>query len=151
EWAAAPPFVRSAVAVRPALSRPAVDRDFLRFALHLDRIQGLDLGRLLELLEEWLRNQDLVRAGAGAEPRRGVHGVADHRILEPAFRPDVAREDLAEIDADPDAELGAPLVLPLGVQLLARAQLAECAGHGALGIILVDEGRAPERHDRVAT
>src|SRR2546422_11689965 len=65
-----------------------------------------------------LRDQDLVRPGARAESRRGVYRVADHRVFQPAVRPDVAGEHLPEVDPDPDAELRAALLLPLRVEPL---------------------------------
>ncbi len=54
---------RPARAVRPSLPFHPVDLHPLRLPLHLHRLQGFDRGRVLELLVERLRNQDLVGAG----------------------------------------------------------------------------------------
>src|SRR2546421_7726975 len=97
---------------------PIVDRDLLRLSLDLNRVERLDIRGPLQLREERLRDQDLVRPGARAESRRGVHRVADHRVFQPAVRPDVAGEHLPEVDPDPDAELRAALLLPLRVEPL---------------------------------
>src|SRR5712691_13490604 len=95
-----------------------VDRDLLRFPLDLNRVERLDVRGPLQLLEERLRDQDLVWPGTRAEAGRGVHRVADHGVFQPAVRPDVADEHLPEVDPDPDAELLAPLLFPLRVEPL---------------------------------
>src|SRR6266571_294173 len=116
----------------------------LRLALEV-----LDRRGLLQLLVERLRDEDLVGPRGVAEALGGIHCITDHGILEPPIRADVAREYFAEVDADPDAELGATLLFPLRVELLERCQLIERAAHGAVGVVLVHHGRAPQRHDRV--
>src|SRR5439155_24538606 len=116
DGAAAASRARAARAVRGDLPLHPVDRDLLRFPLDLNRLEGLDSRGLLQLLEEPLRDQDLVRAGARAEAGRGVHGVSDHGVLQPAVRADVAGEHLSEVDPDPDAELGATLLLPFRIE-----------------------------------
>src|SRR5207247_9943906 len=103
---------RAGRALRRALPLYSVDRQLVRLSFYLERLQGLDPGRLLERLVERLRDQDLVRARDRAQAARDVHRVADHGVLQPAVRADVAREHLAEVDADPDAQLGPALRLP---------------------------------------
>jgi hypothetical protein len=49
-----------------------------------------------------LSDQDLSGARFGAEPRRRVHRVSNHCVLQPAITAYVPREDLAE--ADPHAD-----------------------------------------------
>src|SRR5207245_8726314 len=120
---AAPARARAARALRPALPLHPINRDLLRLPFDLDRLQGLDLGWLLQLLVERLGDQNLVGAGAGAQPAGGVDGIADHGVLESAVRADVAREHLAEVDPDADAELRSPLVVPLAVELLERPEV----------------------------
>src|SRR5437867_494799 len=143
---------RGAEGARRRLTLPLhpVDRDLLGFPLDLNRVERLDIRGPLQLREERLRNQDLVRPGARAESRRGGHRVADHRVFQPAVRPDVAGEHLPEVDPDPNAELRAALLLPLRLEPLQGLELIERAVHGAIGVVFVRHGRAPQRHDRIA-
>src|SRR5438034_11119139 len=63
---------RGAEGARRRLTLPfhPVDRELLRFPLDLNRVERLDLRGPLQLREERLRDQDLVRPGARAESRR---------------------------------------------------------------------------------
>src|SRR5207249_8152478 len=127
DGAAAAARARPAGALRGVLPLHPVDRDLLRLPFDLDRLEGIDLRGLLQLLVEGLRDENLVGPRGVAEALGGIHRIADHGILEPPIRADVPREYFAEVDADPDGELRAALLLPLRVELLERCQLIERA------------------------
>src|SRR5258705_6292010 len=104
-------------------------------------------------LSDWssdVCSSDLVCPRFSAEPVRGVHGVPDDGVLEPAIGPDVSGEYLAEVDCDSDLDLGTPLLLPLGVELFQLCELIDGTAHRAVGVVFVRDRRAPQRHDRVA-
>src|SRR5207237_9162864 len=89
-----------------------IDRHFLRFSLHLNRLERLDGRLLLELLVKRLGDEDLVRAGLAAQPVGGVHRVADHGVFESPVGADVAGTHFAEIHRDPNLHLRAALRTP---------------------------------------
>ena len=52
-----------------------------------------------------LCHEDASGFGLGAQPGGEVNRIAVDRVMEPALRPDVARDHLAGVDADPHAHL----------------------------------------------
>ena len=82
--------------------------------------------------------------GRGLEPRGDVHGVADDRVAVA----DRAGEHLARVHAHAQREVDA--VGEARVDLRHRVLHAEPGAHGALGVVLVRDRRAEDRHHVVA-
>ena len=85
------------------------------------------------------------------QPRRGVHGVTESRVLHPAPGADRADDDGTGLDADTHAEpLHPPGVLDLAGVLGDLLDDPQRRAHRALGIVLVGRRGTEERQDAVA-
>jgi hypothetical protein len=89
-------------------------------------------------------HEHLAGLGGGLQPRRHVHGVAHRRVL--AARPQGADEHLAAVDADAHAHGHADL----GAVHRQRRLHLEGGAHGSLGVVLMGDRGAEQRHDLVA-
>src|SRR5512132_251721 len=95
----------------------AVHLDRLLTALHLPRPDRLARDARSRGYRGGARD-DLAALGLALQALSDVHGIADHRVLEPATAADRAGHDLSGVHADPDVQavdrVGPPA---LGVQL----------------------------------
>ena len=97
-----------------------------------------------------LADQDRAGCGGGLEASGDVHGVADDGVLDhPA---DLARSgnDLAGLDADPQAQREAVRPLQLLVEPFEGALHRQRRAQGTGRIVLVGDRRAEQDHDGVA-
>ena len=140
-------------AVMPLQGLCCVDRDepicgdTLRFSLGIDGIDRFDLHCVPHEPVGRLAEQDFVGRRRLLQTSRGVHDVSGD---EPLARCRVARHDLAGVDAGPVPNRDAPAPLELGVQLGQCVPHVGCGPHGTEGVVLVQQGKAEHRHDRVA-
>ena len=116
-----------------ALQGEGVDR------LHADRVLHEPMGRAAE--------QHLAGAGRLLEAGRHVHGVARHEPLSGAR---VARDHLAGVHPDPDADLDAVIRAQLFVQRVEGTLHAVGGPHRAERVVLVEPRDAEDRHHGVA-
>ena len=95
-------------------------------------------------------DDDLPRPGEREESRREVRGVADGRVVHAEVRADGADHDEARVDAHPHAELDA-VRSPHFIGQRAELPLdRERSAQGAMGVVLVRDRRAEQRHHAVA-
>src|SRR5690606_18284498 len=80
------------------------DLEGLGLALDLRRRELDDLEMVSHRAEGVLADDDLTRVGDRAQARAGVHGIADHGVLERLAAAEVARDALASVDADADGD-----------------------------------------------
>ncbi len=94
---------------------------------------------------------DLHRAGLGGllHPRGDVHGVAHRGVLQAQIRAHLADHDLARVDADSDVQIQAALGCHLRSVGRDRLHDVQPRGDRALRIVLVRDGGAEEREDRI--
>jgi hypothetical protein len=119
----------------------------LRLPLCLHRLRLGVLDRMARGAVCLLADEHPVHGRTRLDARRGVHHVAGGHPL-PLARPRVERDErLAGIDAGADVQVE-PLVRL--VQLANRVADRQRRPHGALGIVLVRDGRPEQRHHRVA-
>ena len=85
----------------------------------------------------------MARLGHRLQPLRGVHHVAHRRRV--AARSHRADEDLARVDADPDAHRHGEIGTHAGKRLVHPERGADCP----LGVVLVSDGRTEEGDDLV--
>src|ERR1019366_1155439 len=120
------------------------------FSLERSRLDLFELEARAQLRQRGLADDDLPRRRARAEPRARVRGVADGGVRERLRAADIPDDARPRVDpeayregrlADPDAFAIEP---PEDLHLLERAL------HAAYGVVPVDHGGAPERHDPVA-
>src|SRR5260370_24399985 len=64
-------------------------------------------------------------ASEALQPRREIDGIADHRIIETLFPPQIANYAVAGSDADADVQAGKPRIVLL--QLTQILEHLECA------------------------
>ena len=82
------------------LQRPP-ERKRLRLALHLNRLQALELEHALRRPERLLRHRHAVHRRRGLQPRRRVHHITGHDPLAlPRTRPE-RHNRLARVDPHP--------------------------------------------------
>src|SRR5258705_3570116 len=82
------------------------------------------------------------------KPARDIYGIADHRVIEPEFRSDIADKHVAGIDADAYSERPAAVI---GQFRRPKGTLAgERRSAGVDSVIGICRGCAPERHYRIA-
>ena len=84
------------------------------------------------------------------EARREVHRVADDRVLHALLAADVARDDLAGVDADAGPERLQSALDELHVELRERLAHPDRGAHRVERVVVLRHGRAEDRHDRVA-
>ena len=131
---------------RPRLDR-LPDGNGLRLALCLDglrlAVDDLALGRAVRLLAD----EDPVDRRCRLKASSRVHHVArDHPLT--VARGGVERDErLTRVHRDPNVEIAPGLLL---VQHGDRVAHGERRTHGPLGVVLVRDGRAEDRDDRVA-
>src|SRR5262249_4137412 len=82
---------------------------------------------------------------AGGEP----HDVALRGVVHAQVVPDPAHDDLAGVQAHPHRELEPPLAPHVFGERAKLARQIQGGGAGALGVILVGDRGAEERHDAV--
>ena len=124
-----------------------VGRDRIRLALQRERLDGLRADGLPRQPPRQLAEQHLPHRRSLLEPRCHVHRVAAHEGLAGAR---VARDHLAGVDPDPQADSRAETALELVVQLLEASQHVGGRADGAERVVLVRDGHAEDGHDRVA-
>ena len=125
---------------------------FTGWLLFLSSIGGIGFmrgGVLSASLKSSLRRISPASRRAAQSARR-VDGVADHRVLEAALAPDVARERLAEVEPDADLHRRSARRRPARVELVEGEHHVERRVHRAVRVVALAERRAPLRHDRVA-
>jgi hypothetical protein len=86
------------------------------------------------------------RATGRLEPRRHVHGVADHGVVAAHG----AGQHLAGVHPDAKSEAHAVRLVEAGVDVRHRVLHAERGADGTLGVVLVRDRRAENRHHVVA-
>ena len=109
---------------------------------------------MLHSLPRRIRHEQHVPASLGhsLQPRRGVGGVAERRVLDALLRADIACHDRAAVDAHPHAEcvvmamLGEPGVEPVK----ARSDHLRGRRQRAVGVIGLLERRSEHGHDAIA-
>ena len=114
-------------------------RDGARLALELLPTGGLEGDRACGCALRRLAHEDRARGGDRLEPRRGVHEVARHHPLAGGSQGD---RGLAGQDPGPGGD-GRP-------QHPDRVDELEARPDSPLGVVLVRDRCAPDRHDRVA-
>ena len=128
-----------------AVPRARLDRfphpDRLRLALRLDRLGLAVVDRLTRRAVGRLADEDAVHRRRRLQARGGVDDVARRHTFAFGGAPAERDERLAGVDGDPHLEL-VLLVRPVAD----RKRRAE----GALRVVLMRDGRAEERHHRVA-
>ena len=125
----------------------APDLDGLGLALDHDRLERLVVDPVAGGPEGHLPHNDAVHGRHRLEARRRVDDVArDDALAVPGTSAE--RDDgLAGVDPDADGEVEpGPLVVHLGD----RADDPDRGADGSLGVVLVGDGCAEDRHDRVA-
>ena len=95
-------------------------------------------------------DQDLARSGEAEQPGTEVRGVADGRVVHPEVLADRPHEHEPGVDAHAHAELH-----PVGLShlLLERREPildGERGADGAMGVVLVGDRRAEQRHHTIA-
>ena len=124
----------------------AVERERLRLALHLHRLERLVVEDALGRAVGLLRDRDPVHRRRALQARGGVDHVARHDPLA-LLRARAERNDrLARVDPDPHLQRERRVRL---VQLLDRLQDPKAGPDRALGVVLVRDGRTEDRHHRV--
>src|SRR5262249_15142668 len=98
--------------------RQLEDRHCLRLPLHLDPAAVMDLDAIRHRGERSRADQDLGTeiAVERLDPRHGVHGIAQDRVLLLARRAYVAHERLAGVDGHAHGQWRPALGHPLDVQ-----------------------------------
>ena len=110
----------------------------------------LQIERPTDTLARHFAEQDAARGSGRLEARGDVHGVPDDGVLDHAADLARAGDDLARLNADPQAQ-GQPvrllqLLVETGQGALHRQGAPQCAGR----VVLVGHGRAEQDHDGVA-
>ena len=96
-------------------------------------------------------DQDRARFGLGLEPRRDVHGISHRPVLDARTSPDRPDDDRPRLHADADAEpVDPPAPTDLVGELPHLLHDPQSSEEGALGVVLVRDGRAEEREHTVA-
>ena len=119
----------------------------IALALESEVVAGLQHDGVLDEAARRLPEQDLSRARGLLQPLGHVDRVAGREHLAAA---PVARDDLAGVDADADADPLAQVALQLLVQLRKRQTQLGRGAHGAQRVVFVQLGDAEDGHDRVA-
>lgn len=117
--------------------------------LHGDAAEGPGLEVAVDEAVGGFGHDDLARLGDLLHPGGQVRRVADGRVVHPEVVADGADHHEAGIETDPHPEVHAALPPePLAVVVEGALDL-ERRVHGALGVVLVGDGRAEERHEAV--
>src|SRR5689334_13323624 len=82
------------------------------------------------------------------QPAGDVHGIADHRVVQPNLRTDIADQHVAGIDADADFYFLAMVIDE--TRLLHRTLASERRAAAIDGVVGIGRRRAPERHHGIA-
>jgi len=139
-----PGHVRAEASTR--LERPP-DRKRLGLALHRNRLQRLVVEHPLRRAVGLLGDRDPVHRRRPLQSGGGVDDVAEHASLA-LFRTRTEGHDrLACVDPDSHLQRERRGLL---VQLVDRLQDAKARPNGALGVVLVRDGRSERGHHRVA-
>ena len=142
EWAVRGGF-RLADAAPCADNAPHRDRLGLPLCLH--RVECLEGDRRFGRAHGRLVDEHRTDGSCRLQTRGGVHDVPGHDALA-SFRASAESDDrLARRHGRANRELE-----PLVAQLLDRLQDPEPGAHGPLGVVLVRDRRAEDRHHRVA-
>src|SRR5581483_5850394 len=143
--------------VDPRRTRRLPDRDDLvdpelvrRLALELHARHLLDGDVVLALLERRLADEHGEGRRDAAEPRRGVDGIAERRVLKPVAAPHVADDGGAGVDADAPADRGQPARGEPGLERVRLRDHVVRAAHRPERVVLLRHGRIPDRDDLVA-
>ena len=97
-----------------------------------------------------LAHEDAARRRRRLQSSGEIHGLALRRVVHPEVVADLAYDHRTRVESDAHRELEAALPpQALGVLLQAGLNL-ERRRHRALGVVLVRDGRAEERHHAVA-
>ena len=121
-------------------------RNGLGLALEAQRLELPILDRLARGAEGPLPHRHAPRPGRGLEPGGNVHRVADHRVSVA----DRACHDLAGVHPDAEREVHLERAGEALVDLAHRLLHTERRAHGALGVVLVGDRGAEDRHHVVA-
>jgi hypothetical protein len=125
----------------------APDRERLRLALHLDRLQRLVVEDPVRRLVSLRRDRNAVHGRRPLQAGGGIDDVAGDDPL-PLFRAGAQGDDrLARVDPNADLQRERRVFF---VQLCDRLEDAEAGADGALGVVLVRDGRAKDGHDCVS-
>ncbi len=124
----------------------AVERERLRLALDLHRGERLVVEDPLRLSVGRLGDSDPAHRCRPLQARSGVHDVARDEPLSLLGAGTQGDDGLAGVDADPYLEGERGVVV---VQVVDRLEEAECGANRALGVVLVRDRRAEDRHHRV--
>ena len=96
-------------------------------------------------------DQDRARLGLGLEPCRDVHGISHRPVLDARTSPDSPDDDGPRLHADADAEpVDPPAPADLVGELPHLLHDPQSSEEGALGVVLVRDGRPEEREHSVA-
>jgi len=122
-------------------------RDKLALALDGERLDRLRADSVAHEPEGRLTEKDLAGLCCLLEPGREVDGIAEDERLA---RRRIARDHLTGVEAGASRETNAPRPFKLVVQHLETLTHLARSPNGAKRIVLVHDGCAEHRHDRIA-
>ena len=131
---------------RPSSRDGLPRRHRLGLALQRQRLELLVLDRAAGQPVGDLADGDAARPRRRLQARGDVHRVADHRVAVA----DLAGEHVARVDPHAQREADVGGGVDVLVDLLHRGLHREAGADGALGVVLVGDGRAEHRHHVVA-
>ncbi|MNX73921.1 hypothetical protein D3C86_1053380 [compost metagenome] len=126
-----------------------VDRDRLRPALDLHRLEGGEVHGVARMAIGLVRDQDLPRPRGPFHLLSEVDRLAHDRVVALLGAADRAGDDQAGMDPDADLEDDARVRLQLLGELARRPLHLACGADRPLRIVLVRDGGPEEGHDRV--
>ena len=116
-------------------------------ALHLERLDLLDVHARSDEPPGLLAEEDLPGRGVLLEARRRVGGVAGHEVLRAGH---AHARDLTGVDAHAAGESQPPLPLELVVQVVQPRLHLQGGAARTKGVVFVEDGDTEDGHDRVA-
>src|SRR5216684_3936398 len=84
------------------------------------------------------------------QPRRKVHRISHHRVIEAEVGPHVADDHWPGVDSHPNLELGQTLSRPEAFELANLLDEPDCRAAGVKGMIRLLQRGSPESHQRIS-